>query len=772
MRRPLWSDKLLAVLLLGAAVSPLTVRGAGTRPVRARLSSITLQVAGQRSAEALSPTAPPPPGEVSRLRLSSALGKPKIAYSFNPEDDLAAIRRAGFTHVLISYLQDFSDEAQQRKLDECQRHGLKLIYRLVDQVDRDRRTGGDERTRHAVLLLRDHPALAAWQTFEETNLPPEPQIAVYRKIKSWDPRHPIIIATTNEYSEGWYRRTYSDDAQDVLMIDFYPYKRRYDGWIYIWRSVPAMLAVQKRRIPIIPIIQASSATHVPTSDDTTWPPPGGLEKQLNLWWSLGADAGVAFWLWRGSRDYPFVGLADPTAPAYALRETAALLARIPDGDLPAPVYRSATETRRHGDTEEGKRESGPAAMRVQVEREKSASPESRTDVVAVRVREPRVNHLANSGFEHGLEGWVGYSNRAELSDQGYAGHNAARMQNAGAPKAIGIGQRVDVPVPPNTTFTASCYYRVLRETSLLQWTIDSTAFPRFGAAEFFERRERLPAGGWKRATVSLTNTTGITQRIRGVSASSNAFTGDVLLDNFQLEMGPQATAYTDRDPELASIAGKGRNGASVPRLRFALGVGPIDSHGSRTGDRWSAASAVSHAIASRSGQSGWTLSGCSAAETLPSPDGYACLVAVERRTGAPLELRLRVDSQRSDANGWIGSLEVAGGDPRGLRMPVALAPGQALFWALTADGSGRLTLYAAPAGYRLDSAAEKSPTVRSSGVNAHPSVTAICLGADARGEHPLNGLAGDARLMPRALTLEAVEQLRSLPGQGRAGEGG
>ena len=81
------------------------------------------------------------------------------------------------------------------------------------------------------------------------------------------------------------------------------------------------------------IIQASSSTGVPSSDDTLWPPPGGLEKQLNLWWSLGADAGVAFWLWKGSREYPFVGLADPAAPAHALPETEALLTRIPDGEL-------------------------------------------------------------------------------------------------------------------------------------------------------------------------------------------------------------------------------------------------------------------------------------------------------------------------------------------------------------------------------------------------------------------------------------------------------
>src|SRR5687767_14550333 len=178
---------------------------------------MALQVTGPRQVRGLLPEGRPPSSGITPLRVWSGQGKPKIAYSFNPDDDLAAIRRTGFTHVLISYLQGAPDEEQRRKLDECQRHGLKVIYRMVDQVDRDRRTGGDARTRHAVMLLRDHPALAAWQTYEETNLPPETQVAVYRKVKSLDPHHPIITVTTNEYSEGWYRRTYSDDAQDLVM---------------------------------------------------------------------------------------------------------------------------------------------------------------------------------------------------------------------------------------------------------------------------------------------------------------------------------------------------------------------------------------------------------------------------------------------------------------------------------------------------------------------------------------------------------------------------
>src|SRR5205823_4844032 len=134
------------------------------------------------------------------------------------------------------------------------------------------------------------------------------------------------------------------------MIDYYPYKRSYDGWVYIRMSVPSLLAaaqsadagpgqdtrgsISGRSVPIIPIIQASSSTRVPSAEDTFWPPAGGLEKQLNLWWSLGADAGVAFWVWRGSKEYPFVGLADHGAPPHALSETQQLLHRIPDGELP------------------------------------------------------------------------------------------------------------------------------------------------------------------------------------------------------------------------------------------------------------------------------------------------------------------------------------------------------------------------------------------------------------------------------------------------------
>ena len=59
------------------------------------------------------------------------------------------------------------------------------------------------------------------------------------------------------------------------MIDFYPYKRRYDGWPYLRQAAPALLAVQKRPVPIIPVIQASSATGVASSDDTIWPPREG-----------------------------------------------------------------------------------------------------------------------------------------------------------------------------------------------------------------------------------------------------------------------------------------------------------------------------------------------------------------------------------------------------------------------------------------------------------------------------------------------------------------
>src|SRR6266581_1202215 len=101
------------------------VWGRPAAPVRRLTDGYDLVVAARQRPGALLPAALPPREEITRLRSASPLGKPKIAYSFNPDDDLGAIRRAGFTHVLVSYLQGRPDEEQRQKLDECRKHGLK-----------------------------------------------------------------------------------------------------------------------------------------------------------------------------------------------------------------------------------------------------------------------------------------------------------------------------------------------------------------------------------------------------------------------------------------------------------------------------------------------------------------------------------------------------------------------------------------------------------------------------------------------------------------------
>jgi hypothetical protein len=743
---------------LVSAVGGASISGDRRGTVATPVPPVKLGFVGLGGAGTLSPVVPPADDSLTRLRLPAPLGKPKIAYSFNPEDDLDAIRDAGFTHVLVSYLQGAPDEVQRRKLDDCRRAGLKLIYRMVDLVDRDRRSGGDSRMQHAVLLLRDHPALAGWQTFEETNLPIQQQVAVYRKIKSWDPRHPVITVVSNEYSPGWYRRTFSPEAQDLVMIDYYPYKRSYDGWVYIRMSVPSLVAAsqsleeghgsgkegvtRRRSVPIIPIIQASSSTRVPSAENTFWPPPGGLEKQLNLWWSLGADAGVAFWVWRGSKDYPFVGIADRDAPPYALRETRELLHRIRNGEL-SGSHRDATVARHAGD---------------------ALSLVSRL-VPAVRVWQPRVNELKNSGFEQGLEGWIGHNERATASSHAYAGHGAARMEWAGAPKAMGVGQRTDLRVPPNATVTFSCYYKVVRETSLLQWMVNTTAYPAFGAAEFLERKEHLSPGDWRRASISATNSTGAPQRVTSVAVISNGFTGEVLLDNFQLELAPAASPYTDRtrmsvaDAGTAGVRMRGRlvQQSGPTGLRYHLPgqvartAGRVPRLGRRGGIRPSGADRRSRELPTP----GWTALAWSAPEMTPEEGSYACLAALEDG-GSALELHLRVDAKKSDRNGWSGVIDVVVGRASIASLPIALAPGQPLFWALSADSQGGLTLRAAPAGYRLES--------RSSRGSVRSAIRSVVLGADADGRHPLNGLVAGGQVAPRPLSPGEIEQVRSETG--------
>jgi hypothetical protein len=483
----------------------------------------------------------------------------------------------------------------------------------------------------------------------------------------------------------------------------------------------------ERSVPIIPIIQASSSTRVSSAEDTFWPPPGGLEKQLNLWWSLGADAGVAFWVWRGSKEYPFVGIADSGAPPYALSEARELLRRIPDGELPATG------------TEDGR---GPGDLRTLSGRSRA--------VTAVRVWQPRMNALKNSGFENGLEGWIGYNERAATATQAYAGHGAARMAWAGPPKSMGVGQRTDLRVPPNATVTLSCYYKVLRETSLLQWMVNTTAYPAFGAAEFLERKEHLPAGDWRRATISLTNTTGTEQRVTSAAVISNGFTGEVLLDNFQLELSPEVSPYlegpdghssTDGTAQVKTNTEAGRRLAR-PGLRYRLT--------GRSQGRPMRQAQTSRRIQQPS--PGWTVLAWSAPEMPPAEGSYACLAALEQGGGSALELRLRVDPRKSDRNGWAGALEATEGADVSASMPIALAPGQPIFWSVSGDSQGELTLRAAPAGYSLDIRKWRRPANR---------VQAVVLGADAQGNHPLNGLVAAARAASRPLSSAEIERLRA-----------
>lgn len=427
----------------------------------------------------------------------------------------------------------------------------------------------------------------------------------------------------------------------------------------------------------------------------------------------------------------------------------------------------------------------------------------RVEIPAVRVSPPRVNHLKNSGFERGLEGWAGYNEIGTATDQAYAGRGAARIANAGPPKAIGIAQHTDLLVPPNATVTASCYYKVLRETTLLQWMINTTAWPRFGAGAFIEGKERLLAADWRRASLSITNTTGAPQHVTTVAVISNGFTGDVLLDNFQLELAPQASPYTDLTSVDLRTADRKSALRRASRLRFDLQAARRSCGSRPTPGRLNAqnprfAGTGTYALRGwMPPDRGWTLAAWCAPEAPPEEESYACLAALQstrsptgRRagTGTPLELRLRLDSQRSDQYGWVGALEVAAADRVSLQMPIALAPGQPLFWALSKDPRGRITLRAAPAGYRLAS--------RTTGPSDHPVEaelprgsgsrraavayrapggaghalgstsrrnipSEVHLGADAAGGHPLNGLVAAGRFVPRVLPDASVEQLRA-----------
>src|SRR5439155_3972807 len=97
--------------------------------------------------------------------------------------------------------------------------------------------------------------------------------------------------------------------------------------------------------------------------------------------------------------------------------------------------------------------------------------------------------------------------------------------------------------------------------------------------------------------------------------------------------------------------------------------------------------------------------------------------------------------------GWSGTLELAEGASVRARLPVAFAPGQPLFWSLSANRRGHLTLHFAPAGYRPAGLSIQSRHEEGARGSA-TAIRAVSLGSEMNGSHPLNGRIGGARLTP------------------------
>jgi len=132
------------------------------------------------------------------------------------EKDLEEYARSPF-NCLLNYHQP-----NTKAMDDCQRHGLKVIYPIEGVWGPGCRFTNEESivswTRNSVLRHKDHPALLAWYMNDERGKTYVPQLAKRQAlVRELDPEHPTYTVLYQLQILDKYMDTY-----DIIGTDPYP----------------------------------------------------------------------------------------------------------------------------------------------------------------------------------------------------------------------------------------------------------------------------------------------------------------------------------------------------------------------------------------------------------------------------------------------------------------------------------------------------------------------------------------------------------------------
>lgn len=182
-------------------------------------------------------------------------------------DDIPRLSELGVT--VVQSAASGSPAKIQTLLDTAEKYGVKVLVPLYESMVPAAHEKNIERTKRAIRLFHDHPALFGWMVQDEPR-PADQETtemyellqASYELIRSHDPDHPVYICECYATSFVW-----SGQCCDILAIDPYPDARERIERVYT-ETVQAVEAVRGKK-PVYNILQAWqwTAGWLPTSDE-------------------------------------------------------------------------------------------------------------------------------------------------------------------------------------------------------------------------------------------------------------------------------------------------------------------------------------------------------------------------------------------------------------------------------------------------------------------------------------------------------------------------
>lgn len=219
---------------------------------------------------------------------------------------------AGVSVIQHFQLTNWSDDEILGYLDRAYRNQLSVLIYLGHVLEHSRSSNPEwrvgEKAGTFIEKWRSHPAVFGWHTFDEPKelsklATAKVQEDVYRKIKSIDSMHPVVVSS-NLQTKVDYDRFFSENAFDILELHAYPNDSNLE------REKNLIIGIKTHRSRNYPVWFTLRAFNA-----TGWGalPMDSLARQYELICRVKDVAGIGFYGWKLA---PNTGIVDEPGARY------------------------------------------------------------------------------------------------------------------------------------------------------------------------------------------------------------------------------------------------------------------------------------------------------------------------------------------------------------------------------------------------------------------------------------------------------------------------